>query len=296
MQMIPLDVPEVEIIVADPKIIVKGRWVWAADQLGIQPWGQILIIILFSEALLLFGWLWKIDGDVREVQGVMKEVPLAVSKDLLSQAKEDISAKKMARAEKATDAAEILLARSAAKRIPAKAEDFENLIIDLNVLNASSPTSALSDSVGNTRVVLANYRSALEPQPKMQGQQVTVNKTTMLNVEAATIDKSSLPGSVLVAVPGATFEFLGTPFIRRLANGPSVTDVGFMFGSQTLDGYHWVRSAFVNTLIHYDGGELELNNTRFINCTFQMPNNERSAKVAAYVALEQSYLKIGPGD
>ena len=67
-----------------------------------------------------------------------------------------------------------------------------------------------------------------------------------------------------------------------------------MNGAQTLDGFRWDGVVFVDTLIRYDGGEVELKNTRFIHCTFQMSNNPRSARVATYVALEQSHLQIGP--
>jgi hypothetical protein len=298
MQVIPLDVAEVEVIVADkePRIVVKGRWAWAADQLAIPPWGQILIIILLAEAGVLFTWLWTIHGDVRELQGTIRAMPLTISKDLLSQAKEDISAKKTNRAIQAANSAEILLARATANHVPAKPDDFRELVADLNILNASSTLPALTETATNTRIVLANYKSSLEPQPRMNGQQAPVEKSIVLSVEAATVNKSTLPGSFLVAPPGATFEFLETPFIRRLANGPSIQGVGFMNASQTLDGFHWDDVAFVSTLIRYEGGEVELRNARFINCTFQMSDSPRTAKVASYIVLDQPYLKIGPND
>lgn len=202
----------------------------------------------------------------------------------------------ISRAASATDSAEILLARATARRIPAKQDDFLELVADLNILSASARPE-LSQTVNDTRIVLANYKSALAPVPNMPGTQAKVEKSIDITAEAATVDSSKLPGSVLIAVPGATFEFFATPFFRRLDNAPYVSGVGLMFGSQHLDGWRWNDVAFVNTLIRYDGGELVLNNVRFIQCTFQLAaSNPRSAKVATYVALAQPYLKIGPND
>lgn len=297
MEVVPADFSEVEISMADPKIIIKGRWAWAAEQLGIQPWGQILIIILLAQAGVLFPWLWIIHGDVREVKGTVQAMPLTITKDLLSQAKEYISLKKINRARDAVDSAEILLARSTAKNVPAKPEDFLEIVADLNVLNT---VSDLSQTVTDARVVLANYRSALLPQPPMPGKpgekEATVEKSFSLTIEAATVDRTTLPASVLIAGNAAPFDFFVTPFIRRLANGPQIISVGFMFGRQTLDGFHWKDVVFVNSLIRYEGGEVELQNTRFVHCTFQMSDTPRSNKVASYIALDQSYLKIGPGE
>jgi hypothetical protein len=222
-------------------------------------------------------------------------MPLTISKDLLSQAKADVSAKKIPKAITATDSAQILLARAMAGRVPAKPDDFATLVADLNVLT-SSANPALTQTVSQTRVVLANYKSALESQPKSLGQEAAVEKSFTITVEAATIDKSSLPGSVLMAPPGATFDHLTTPFFRRLSNAPTVDNIGFVNAAEALDGFRWRHVAFVNVLIRYDGGELELVDTRFIKCTFQMPDSPRAAKVATYVALNQPYSKIGPDD
>ncbi len=231
----------------EPKIVVKGLWGWVRT-------------------------------DVSEIKGTIRAMPLTISKDLLSQAKEDISAKKINRAIQATSSAEILLARAAANHIPAKQDNFRELVADLNILSASSTLPALTEVATNTRAVLANYKSSLEPQPRMNGQQAPVEKSIVLSVEAATVDRSTFPGSVLMAPPGATFEIFQTPFIRRLANGPRIVSMGFINASQTLDGFHWDDVAFVNALIRYEGGEVEL------------------AKVASYIALDQPYLRIGPND
>ena len=268
----------------------------AADALRIPLWGRVLIGFLVAEAVLLFGLIWTMHGDISEIRGTLKSLPVSVAQDLLSQANEDASAKNVPRALQAIGSAQSLLIRSKVKGVPASDENFQQLVADLNLLSRSS-SAAIADKASGTRIVLADYRSALEPRPRMPGEQVKVEKPHSITVEAATIDKSTFPGSVFVAAPTAQpFNFFETPFFRRLANAPHMVSVGFMFGMQELDGFHWDGVAFENTLIRYEGGELELNNTRFINCTFELSDNPRSAKVATYVTLEQPYLKIGPGD
>ena len=158
----------------EPEVVVTGLWGWAARRLSIQPWGQALIIILAAEAVVLFGWMWTIYGGLNRIEGSLATMPIAISKDLLSQAKEDVSLKKFDRARSATDSAEILLASATRKHIPAKRQDFEELVADLNILSASG-NSQLSQTVGATRVVLANYRSALVPQPTKRGTEATRN-------------------------------------------------------------------------------------------------------------------------
>jgi len=84
--------------------------------------------------------------------------------------------------------------------------------------------------------------------------------------------------------------------VRRLADNYTVNSVAFIFGAQTLDGFHWNHVAFVNTVIHYEGGEVELRNVRFIGCTFEIIDNPRGPKVATYATLDQASLRIGPGN
>lgn len=274
------------------EIVLTGTGGWISRKLEIPPWGQVLIGLLLVQVYFIF----SIHTDLSEMKGRMQAMPLTISKDLLSQAKEDISAKRLNRAIQATSSAEILLARATANHIPAKPDHFRELVADLNILNASSTLPAVTEVATNTRVVLANYKSSLEPQPRMYGQQKPLEKSIVLSVEAASVDKSTFAGSILKAPPGATFDIIVTPLVRRLANDNRIAGMGFINASQTLDGFHWIDDAFMNVLIRYEGGEIELKNTRFINCTFQMSNAPRSAKVATYVALDQPYLKIGPSD
>src|SRR5260370_17752014 len=114
---------------------------------------------VISTASIIVG----IPTDVMEIKLTIRAIPLTISKLLLSQAKEDISAKKINRAIQATSSAEILLARAAANHIPAKQDNFRELVADLNILSASSTLPALTEVATNTRVVLAIYNSSLYP-------------------------------------------------------------------------------------------------------------------------------------
>jgi hypothetical protein len=78
------------------------------------------------------------------------------------------------------------------------------------------------------------------------------------------------------------------PVVRTLANAPTFFGgifVGdFADSTQTLDGFRWINSTFVRFKIRYDGGEVELQNVRFVDCTFELPNDTRGNAVAAAIA------------
>jgi hypothetical protein len=57
----------------------------------------------------------------------------------------------------------------------------------------------------------------------------------------------------------------------------------FNGGKQRLDGIHWKDSIFQNMQIEYGGGPVELENVRFINCTFVMKYSPRAETFADMV-------------
>ena len=59
-------------------------------------------------------------------------------------------------------------------------------------------------------------------------------------------------------------------------------------GEQVLDGIHWYDVVFENVHIVYSGGPVELQNVRFINCTFDIKNDTRNNdKLLLYAALNR---------
>jgi hypothetical protein len=66
--------------------------------------------------------------------------------------------------------------------------------------------------------------------------------------------------------------------------------------SQTLDGIHWHDITFVGVHIIYRGGDLDLQNVRFVNCTFEVPTrtpqNSRVERFIDYAALGETQLSF----
>ncbi|PYX34343.1 MAG: hypothetical protein DMG80_02510 [Acidobacteria bacterium] len=63
-------------------------------------------------------------------------------------------------------------------------------------------------------------------------------------------------------------------------------------GIQTLDGITWWNDVFVNMTIHYRGGPLALKNVRFVNCRFEVVENQRGQQVLALAILRHQVLQI----
>jgi hypothetical protein len=59
-----------------------------------------------------------------------------------------------------------------------------------------------------------------------------------------------------------------------------------------LDGVRWHDVTFVNSHVIYRGGFTELQNVRFVNCTFEVPPTQAGVKVVDYAALDRGQLTI----
>jgi hypothetical protein len=82
----------------------------------------------------------------------------------------------------------------------------------------------------------------------------------------------------------ATHDLNSTPQSRPQNIGlPLAASNSFNGGVQKLDGLHWKNSIFQNMRIEYDGGPVELENVRFINCTFVMKYSPRAETFADMV-------------
>lgn len=105
------------------------------------------------------------------------------------------------------------------------------------VKESAKGSPALLDAAWPARLALADYRSSLPLQPVTQG-----NPRPSMLFNGLTIDGGSANGS-----------------------------------RQKLDGIHWKNYSFINVEIEYDGGPMELENVKFINCTFKMNYNMRAS-------------------
>jgi hypothetical protein len=266
-----------------------GLWVWAAESLGIQPWGQILLVVLGGAALLLWNWHSDTVAHLNKIDATVAELPLQISRDLLSQANTDVTIGRPARALSATEAASAIIAQATVRRIAATPDYFAGAVEDLNLLTSRSRDPNFSKTVNSTRLVLAEYRSALEAVPELPSGQASQDGTFQVVHASTNIQPSDFGNATVLIFPPGVQDF-GTPFVRRLSDDIYIEDLTIKGGEQNLDGIHWNNVVFLNTLIKYDGDEVELHNVRFVNCVFDMPDSPRTARMANYAALHLSDL------
>lgn len=108
-----------------------------------------------------------------------------------------------------------------------------------------------------------------------------------------TLDPAALRGNFLDAsLMPDTSEILLPPETRQLTDGVRVENLTIAGASQTLDGIHWSNVTFIGTRLRYEDGPLDLQNVRFVHCTFGFPSDARGAQIASAIALGQTSLTI----
>jgi len=162
----------------------------------------------------------------------------------------------------------------------------------IDALETTKASPELEHAAFRARVSLAEYRSALAVPPTLASQKKVFHRP-LLVPPPERLDPSSLSGPVVTAELPPGTDLVQPRFVRRLANNISFGNLTFVGITQTLDGFHWHDITFVNSLIKYDGGEVDLKNVRFINCTFEFLPGPRAVEVAKLVALDLGSLKIG---
>jgi hypothetical protein len=172
---------------------------------------------------------------------------------------------------------------------------------DVSIKALNGVTSKATEAAFSARLAFANYRSSLEKQPTQ--------------IAPPRIVSGPLTESILRGLPAlTTFEFTrmlagtemfgvaGIPARQRTFSNTNVLfdTVNFWTlngASQTLDGIHWHNVSFIGAHIIYLGGDLDLQNVRFIDCTFEVPARQeptpRSQQFVDYAALRQDKLIFG---
>jgi hypothetical protein len=214
---------------------------------------------------------------------------------------------------KALEVASELTARLRDEKRSASPEFFRSAIESLS--QAKQP--ALRTVAFAVQQQLAEYRSALTPDPPRSSWAALPAR----NVAAAMIvigDGDSHPVTLLggimpfkpmphavqvfpnAKIIGGYFDVSpvsGDAFIVGAGRAPSslpyIQDVFIRGGMQKLDGFQWKHVTFIGAHIAYKGGEVKLENVTFVNCTFDLPKDQRGSKVAQYVALSLPSLEIG---
>jgi hypothetical protein len=107
------------------------------------------------------------------------------------------------------------------------------------------------------------------------------------------LDPSVLGGdSIDATLMPETLEILLPPSTRLFVDNVRVQNLTLEGASQTLDGIHWKNVTFIGTRLRYESGELDLQNVRFVRCTFGLPTDPRGARLANAIALGQSSFTI----
>ncbi len=154
-------------------------------------------------------------------------------------------------------------------------------------LKAASAAGAAPDGQA------ANLDASAAPQmPKLPAGHIAVNGPREL-AASELLDPASLGGNFLDAslMPDEA-EILLPPATRKFADGVRVENLTIAGASQTLDGIHWRNVTFIGTRLRYEDGQLDLQNVRFVRCTFGFPSDERGASIANAIALGQTSFTI----
>ena len=89
-----------------------------------------------------------------------------------------------------------------------------------------------------------------------------------------------------------TAEILEPPSSRLFVDDVRVENLAIAGGTQTLDGMHWKNVIFIGTRLRYEGGEVDLQNVRFVHCMFGFTTDGRGARIASAIAAGKTTLVI----
>ena len=103
------------------------------------------------------------------------------------------------------------------------------------------------------------------------------------------LNPGALGGDYLDATKlAATADIVVPPARRSLEDNVAVEKLTIAGASQTLDGIRWTDVTFVGTRVKYAKGQLDMENVRFVNCTFDFPADESGSRLSNAIALGQT--------
>jgi hypothetical protein len=109
----------------------------------------------------------------------------------------------------------------------------------------------------------------------------------------AMVDPGTAGGNYLDAtLMPETSEVLLPPATRKLADGVRVEGLTIEGASQTLDGVRWRNVTFVGARLRYEGGEISLQDVKFVRCRFGFTTDARGAKLADEIALGKTTIEM----
>lgn len=186
--------------------------------------------------------------------------------DLLASAESEADPKLSARS---ALAAASLVGAMRTVRTPAPPEFFQSSI---EILNNMRLTPEVASAAFHAKVALADYRSAIVPLPNRTTLQFAASRD-----EACMSPDEDYPNHLTDA--SAKFDMVNLVSINNCWVG--------------LDNVRWKNVAFVNMRIRYLGGDLDLENVIFVNCTFELTPSPKASNLLEYAALDQQKLSVG---
>jgi hypothetical protein len=275
--LLPARVPEVA--ETSPKSIEQA----IAEALGV-PGGALLIKalkwavgLICTTFLVLGGTIYYLHGDISEIKGKLDAIPAATAQKLVEQSKSYFDSGKTAEAAKALVLATMFFNDAKMSKASVNKAFFEDTYVKLNQLKG---IPQLSNEWQSARLELASYRSVLQSPPKITKPEKRVN---------APVNLDQLKDATYL-IMNASGEFIVPSNIeRKLSNNMGLKNfvlVGGVDGvRQTLDGISWTNDVFENIQIRYEGGEVLLENVKFVNCTFDIANSANGVQVTDYAML-----------
>jgi hypothetical protein len=305
----------------DPPSGRTRRWVKRKRSHDMPLWARFSITALL--AILAGSFVWQGMKRLRNSQATTQNSVIAATKEspatgsapwqrdarvALENAAREAAAGNITQAEMDVDRAASILSVARIQSQVASADFFPLTVYDLDKVLAAKPDNGrLAEHVTLSRIELAELRSSSDSPPpglpplaseaeKKIGDpgsgQLIVGAPRSLaantKLDAASLGATLLDGTLM---PSSS-ELLEPPFSRLSADGVSVEGLQVAGAAQTLDGIHWKNVTFIGTRVRYQGGETSLDNVQFVRCTFGIVPNERGARLANMVALDQHSLVI----
>jgi hypothetical protein len=278
---------------------------WAARKLGIQKWGQILIIGLFAASLVFWRKLDALEGELHVFMTQQAAFQQQLIQRLLDRALAQGLAGNSEEAIRTVQIASVVVATAKQAKTAAEAGVFSEALERINkVSEVVQRNPDAEDAVSAFRLALVEYRSALEQVPAL-GAKESVDKP-VLGAKKESVDKpvggpfKVLFASMVLRPPvidcsGIRFELdcIRPTTTRRLADDRWLKNLVIADARQTLDGFHWKNVTFLNSRVKYAGGEVDLQNVRFVNCTFEFAPVQHAEELANVLALGQKYFFVG---
>jgi hypothetical protein len=220
----------------------------------------------------------------------------------LASARTDAEAGNISAAEISVDRAESFVTVARLQSLAADPEFVAYALAELDqILNQRPDDARLLEHVTLARISLAELESSLATDGPggessgsvdgSRGTHVAINAPREI-AAGQTLNRKSVGGSFLDAtLMPDTAEILLPPSSRALVDNLRVENLTIAGAAQTLDGIRWRNVTFIGTRLRYEGGELDLENVRFVRCRFGFPTDARGATLANAIATGHSSFR-----